>query len=160
AFVDEWLSGRAKRAEAKAVRAAEPAAPPDAQAQARRVEKREGRIESGLAQLETWLADMVSQGLAAARAQSPQDWAQMAARLVDAQAPGLARRVRDLGDLAVSGADWQSDLLVGVARLQLLIDAYRGLDRLPAALAAEVRTIVGWSQPQDALLEREGVRDQ
>jgi hypothetical protein len=124
------------------------------------VEKREGRIESGLAQLETWLADMVAQGLATARAQSPHYWAQMAARLVDAQAPGLARRVRDLADLAVSGADWQSDLLAGVARLQLLIDAYRGLDRLPAALAAEVRTLVGWSQPQDALLEREGVRDQ
>jgi hypothetical protein len=160
AFVEEWLSGRAQRAEAKAARAASPAAAPDPQAQARRVEKREGRIESGLAQLETWLADMVSQGLAAARTQPPQYWSQMGARLVDAQAPGLARRVRDLGDLAVSGAEWQSDLLVGIARLQLLIDAYRRLDRLPPGLAAEVRTIVGWSQPQDALLEREGVRDE
>lgn len=160
AFVNEWLSGRARRAEAKATRAAAPESPPDPQAQARRVEKREGRIETGLAQLETWLADMISQGLASARTQPPQYWAQMAARLVDAQAPGLARRVRDLGDLAVSGSDWQSELLVGSARLQLLIEAYRGLDRLPASLAAEVRTLVGWSQPQDALLEREGARDQ
>src|SRR5690348_14248275 len=84
-----------RRDEAKAARAAAPEKPPDPQAQARRVEKREGRIESGLAQLEAWLADLVSQGLVAARTQPPQYWAQMAARLVDAQAPGVARRVRD-----------------------------------------------------------------
>jgi len=159
-FVTEWLAGRAKRAEVKAARAAAPERLPDAEAQGRRVEKRSGRIDSGLAQLETWLADMVSQGLAAARAQPPSYWAQMGARLVDAQAPGLARRVRDLGDLAVSGADWQADLLAGVARLQLLIDAYRKLDRIPAPLAAEVRTLIGWTQQQEVLLEREGVRGQ
>jgi SWIM zinc finger len=159
-FVEEWQTGRAKRAETKATRAAAPEKPPDPQAQARRVEKREGRIDSGLAQLETWIADLVAQGLAAARTQPPQYWAQMAARLVDAQAPGLARRVRDLGDVAVSGVDWQSELLAGLARLQLLIDSYRKLDRLPAALAAEVRTLIGWSQQQDALLERQGVRGQ
>ena len=159
-FVEEWQTGRAKRAEAKATRAAAPEKPPDPQAQSRRVEKREGRIDSGLAQLETWLADLVAQGLATARTQPPQYWAQMAARLVDAQAPGLARRVRDLGDVAVSGAEWQSDLLVGLARLQLLIDAYRKLDRLPPELVAEVRTLVGWSQQQDTLLERQGVREQ
>ena len=157
-FVEEWQNGRTKRAEAKAARAAAPEKPPDPQAQARRIEKREGRIDSGLAQLEVWLADLVAQGLATARTQSPQYWSQMAARLVDAQAPGLARRVRDLGDVAVSGADWQSELLAGLARLQLLIDAYRKLDRLPAALAAEVRTLIGWTQQQDTVLEREGVR--
>ena len=159
-FVEEWQTGRTRRAEAKATRVAAPEKPPDPQAQARRVEKREGRIDSGLAQLETWVADLVAQGLAAARAQPPQYWGQMAARLVDAQAPGLARRIRDLGDAAVSGADWQSELLAGLARLQLLIDSYRKLDRLPAALAAEVRTLIGWSQQQDALLERQGIRGQ
>ena len=159
-FVEEWMAGRAKRAETKAARASAPEKAPDVEAQARRAEKRTGRIESGLEQLEAWLADMVSQGLAAARVQPTQYWAQMAARLIDEQAPGLARRVRDLGDLALSGADWQSDLLAGLARLQLLIDAYRKLDRLPPALAAEVRTLVGWSQQQDALLEREGLREQ
>jgi hypothetical protein len=157
-FVEEWQSGRVKRAEAKVARAAAPEKPPDPEAQARRVEKREGRIDSGLTQLEVWLADLVAQGLATARSQSPQYWAQMAARLVDAQAPGLARRVRDLGDLAVSGTDWQSELLAGLARLQLLIDSYRKLDRLSPALAAEVRAQIGWTQQQDALLEREGVR--
>src|SRR5689334_22440648 len=82
AFVEEWAAGRAKRAEAKVTRAAAPEKPPDPEAQARRTEKREGRVDVGLAQLEDWLADIVKQGLATARAQSPQFWSQMAARLI------------------------------------------------------------------------------
>lgn len=159
AFVEEWAAGRAKRAEAKVARAATADKQPDAEAQARRVEKRESRVEAGLVQLEGWLADIVAQGLATARSQSPQFWSQMAARLVDAQAPGLARRVGELSELAVSGEDWQSRLLAGMARLQLLIDAYRRIEKLPAAFAAEVRTLVGWTQAQETLLQRPGVRD-
>jgi hypothetical protein len=123
------------------------------------VEKRESRIEGGLAQLESWLADMIAQGLAVARTQPPQFWSQMAARLVDAQAPGLARRVYALSQLAVLREDWQSQLLAAMARVQLLIDAYRRIEKLSPALAAEVRTQVGWTQPQETLLARPGVRD-
>ncbi len=159
AFLEEWAAGRAKRAEAKVARAATADKPPDAEAQARRIEKRESRVEAGLVQLESWLADIVAQGLASARVQPPQFWSQMAARLVDAQAPGLARRVGELSELAVSGEDWQARLLAGLARLQLLIDAYRRIEKLPAALAAEVRTQVGWTQAQETLLQRPGIRD-
>jgi hypothetical protein len=158
-FVQEWAASRAKRAEAKAARASSPEKPPDTQAQAKRAEKREARIETGLAQLEEWLADILKQGLAAARTLPPQFWSQMAARLIDTQAPGLARRVRELSDLAVSGDEWQSRLLASLARLQLLIDAYRRLDSLPPSIAAETRSLVGWTQSQDTLLQHEGLRD-
>ncbi|HKE92861.1 MAG TPA: SWIM zinc finger family protein, partial [Povalibacter sp.] len=159
AFVEEWSANRAKRAEAKQARETTAETAPDPEAKARRVEKRENRIAAGLDPLETWLADIIRQGLAAARSQSNTFWSQMAARLVDAQAPGLARRVRELGDTAVASSDWQSRLLADIARLQLLIDAYRNLEQLPAGLAADVRTLVGWTQEQDAVREREGVRD-
>jgi len=160
AYVQEWIDARAKRADAKVARTAAEEKAPDPAAQARRVEKREARVEAGLQQLESWLADIVAGGLAAARAQPAQFWSQMAARLVDAQAPGLARRVGSLSALAVSGEDWQSRLLAGMARVQLLIDAFRQIDKLSPALAAEVRTQIGWTQPQEALLSKEGVRDQ
>lgn len=163
AFVDEWAASRAKRAEVKAAKS-EPATPEELEAQAKRAEKRqekrESRIDAGLAQLESWLADLLTQGLAAARGQPPSFWNQMSARLVDAQAPGLARRVRDLESLALSTADWQERLLAGLARLQLIVDAYRRIDALPPALAAELRTTVGWTQNQDALRERDGLHDQ
>jgi hypothetical protein len=159
AFVEEWIAGRVKRAEAKVTRATEPEKPLDPEARGRRADRRESRIEDGLNQLEGWLSDIVAQGLASARAQPQQFWSQMAARLVDAQAPGLARTVQGLSELATSGENWQSRLLAGMARLQLLIDAYRRIERLPAPLAAEVRTQVGWTQAQETLLERPGVRD-
>jgi len=159
-FVDEWAGNRAKRAEAKQQREAQGAsAEPDPQAKTKRIEKRENRIGAGLEQLQTWIADIVGQGLAAVRGQGAAVWSQMAARLVDAQAPGLARRVRDLGDRAIASADWQSELLAGLARLQLLIEAYGKLAELPPDLAAEVRTRIGWTQDQDELRQREGVRD-
>jgi hypothetical protein len=159
-FVEEWAGNRAKRAEAKQQRdATGPSAEPDPQARAKRIEKRENRIGAGLEQLQTWIADLVGQGLAAVRGQGAAVWSQMAARLVDAQAPGLARRVRDLGDRAIASPDWQSELLAGLARLQLLIEAYGKLADLPQDLAAEVRTRIGWTQDQDELREREGVRD-
>jgi hypothetical protein len=159
-FVAEWAGNRAQRAEAKQQKEAQGAsAEPDPQAKAKRIEKRENRINAGLEQLQTWIADLVGQGLAAVRGQGVAVWSQMAARLVDAQAPGLARRVRELGDRAIASADWQSELLAGLARLQLLIEAYGKLADLPPDLAAEVRTRIGWTQDQEELRQREGVRD-
>jgi hypothetical protein len=161
-FVNEWSANRARRAEAKQAKAAAADKEVDKEAHkvalAKRIEKRETRIGDGLAQLETWLADIVADGLAATRAQGDAFWEKMAARLVDAQAPGLARRVRELSGAAAS-REWQTELLAGMARLQLLIDGYRALDRLPAPLAAEVRSLIGWTQDQEQLRQREGVRD-
>jgi hypothetical protein len=155
-FVTEWSGNRAKRVEAKQSKAA--AATPDPQAQAKRAEKREARVQAGIEQLEAWLSDIVSQGLAAARTQPLSFWTQMAARQVDAQASGLARRIRALGDIA-TGPQWQRELLTELARLQLLVDAYRNLERLPPPLAAEVRQLIGWSQDQETVRSSEGVRD-
>ena len=157
AWVSEWSGNRAKRTEARETKAGTTATG-DPQAQAKRAEKRESRVQAGIEQLETWLSDIVARGLAAARSQPVSFWTQMAARQVDAQAPGLARRVRALGDVA-AGPQWQTRLLSGLARLQLLLDAYRNLERLPAPLAAEVRQLIGWSQDQEAVRGSEPVRD-
>jgi hypothetical protein len=159
AFVAEWQAERLKRAAARAAKQAAAAeTAPDDEARAKRIARRESRVEEGLELLDSWLCDLIGQGLAAARTQPPGVWTQMAARLVDAQAPGLGQRVRNLGEVALSSPDWQSELLVRLARLQLLADAYRRIDRLPQPLADEVRTLIGWTQPQEALLVREGLR--
>jgi hypothetical protein len=50
-------------------------------------------------------------------------------------------------------------MLERLGRLYLLLDAFGRLESLPAELQEEVRTQVGWSQDQDALLKVEGVRD-
>lgn len=160
-WVEEWLAGRAKRADARAARESQPdSAPVDAEAQVRRKEKRESRIALGLEQLQAWMADIMTQGLANARTQPSSFWTQMASRLVDAQAPGLANRVRDMAAAVLSEECWSERLLGALARMQLLLDAYKRMESLPPPLAAEVRTLVGWTQKQDELLAQSGTRDQ
>jgi hypothetical protein len=157
-FASAWQAEREKRAADRAARQAAPEKPPDPKKQAKTAAKREARVEEGLDLLDAWLGDVLGQGLASMRAQPDTYWTQLAARLIDCQAPGLARRVRELGDTAVSSPDWQEQLVIGLGRLRLLVDACRRLADLPPGLAAEVRTQVGWTQPQNELLSRASVR--
>ncbi|WP_301252907.1 SWIM zinc finger family protein, partial [Streptomyces somaliensis] len=94
-------------------------------------------------ELEQRLADLVRGGLAAAGRAGYGLWEETARRMVDAQAPGLAGRVRELGAIPGSGAGWPVRLLEESALTHLLDRAWLGVDRLPGPLAATVRTRVG-----------------
>jgi hypothetical protein len=101
--------------------------------------RRAGRITAGLAELDRWLADQIRGGLAGAAGLGPAHWEAMAARLVDAQAPGAARLVRNLplylGD--------PQRLLTELGLLRLLAAGFARLEGLPPELAAIVRLRVG-----------------
>ena len=84
----------------------------------------------------------------------------MAARLIDAQAPGLATQVTALGGIAAAGGDWAEQLTQAVGRLYLLVEAYGRLETLSPALQQEVRTLVGWYQSRDEVLAGAAIRDQ
>jgi hypothetical protein len=92
-WVTKWLASRSQRAESRE------SAVVDEVARAKRVEQRASRISQGLDELELWLRDLVQQGLASSPSRGFEFWDRPAARLVDAQAPGAARRVRDLATL-------------------------------------------------------------
>ncbi|MEU9855967.1 SWIM zinc finger family protein [Streptomyces sp. NPDC047974] len=126
-----------------APRPAPGAAPADPEAARRRAERRAARVTAGAEELERRLTDLVRGGLAAAGRQGYGLWEETAARMVDAQAPGLAARVRELGAIPGSGPDWPVRLLEESALAHLLDRAWLAADRLPAALAATVRTRVG-----------------
>jgi hypothetical protein len=115
---------------------------PDQSAQ-RRAETRRQRILEGLDVLERWMCDIVGNGMAGLELQPHAFWEQQAARLVDAQAPGLAGRVRRLAGIPRSGAGWPERLLGELGRLELLIHAFRRLDDLDPALQHDVRQLVG-----------------
>jgi hypothetical protein len=156
-WVSQWRDQRAQRAKPKP---AKRAAASDSNAQARRAKARDRKVQAGLAALERWLRDWVRAGLANAPGQPYQFWDTPAKRMVDAQAPGLARLVRELAGSAASGAGWQERLLERLARLHLLLAAYRQLESLPSETQADVRSAIGWTQDQDELLKQDGVRDQ
>ncbi|MGW0860615.1 SWIM zinc finger family protein [Streptomyces sp. NPDC002690] len=120
-----------------------PAAPADAEAARKRAARRADRITDGARELEDRLADLLSSGLAVSDQSGGDRWEETAARMVDAQAPGLAARVRELGALASSGPGWPARMLEECGLLHLLNTAWLHRDRLPPPLSATVRTRVG-----------------
>jgi hypothetical protein len=159
-WVSEWIVGRAEKEEKKVERAKATAEKPvDAEAQAKRAAQRDARVRDGVAACRLWLEDLIRRGLAAARSEKAGWWEQMAARMVDAQAPGLAGFIRRIPELLTSGEGWDVRALDALGRLHLLLCAAAGADQLPAELAGDVRTALGYNQPKDEVLAGSGVAD-
>jgi hypothetical protein len=154
-WVEDWLAKRGAAAEKKEKRKTDAtAAPVDEEAQARRAEKRAERVDEGLAALDLWLADLVRNGLAGIADRGGEVWENQAARLVDAQAPGVAARVRRVGEIPRSAPDWGKRVLVELGRLALLTEAYRRADSLDDALRDDVRSLVGWTLRDEEVIAR------
>lgn len=165
AWVAEWLAKR-DQAAGKRAAAPAPAAPaPDAlpareSGPSRSAAAREAKVAAGVAELSRWLRDLVRQGLAEAQRHPSSFWSAAAARMVDAQAPGLARMVRDMGGTPASGEGWQSRLLEQAARLHLLLEGYGRIADLPPAQQADIRAAIGWTQTAASLAADPGaIRD-
>jgi hypothetical protein len=152
----EWATGWTVRQRSREV-----SADPETRAaqQAKRAQRREARISQGVDDLDRWLQDFVRVGLAEAAGRPWSSFEQMSARLVDAQAPGLARLVRDLGGLPHTTSRWPERMLVDLGQLALLLEAWRRLDNLPADLRAEVRAQVGINESRDDVLASPAVHD-
>ncbi len=156
-WVAEWIASRAAKQKPKVTR--DPGKPVDAVAQAKRQEARAHKVQGGIVELERWLHDIVRAGLTELASKRAVFYTDMAARLVDAQAPGLARRVRELALLRSGDPDWASTLLGELGNLQLLISAYKQIDQLPTLVATDVKRAIGWPDPTQDLLQQQGVVD-
>ncbi|RMB87855.1 SWIM zinc finger family protein [Streptomyces shenzhenensis] len=144
-WAEQWTAGRKKRAQDKRPPAegGSAAGSGDPEAARRRAERRAERITAGATELEQRLADLLRGGLASAEQAGYGLWDETAARMVDAQAPGLAARVRELGAIPASGPGWPVRLLEECALLHLLDQGWLRRDRLPDGIAATVRSRVG-----------------
>ncbi|MFE5541485.1 SWIM zinc finger family protein [Streptomyces sp. NPDC056492] len=155
--VPDWAAGWSAE---RAARAARPAAaaggPADGEGARRRAERRAARIGAGVTELEQRLEDVLRGGLAGQQQAGYGPWEETAARMVDAQAPGLAARVRELGTIPSCGPGWPARMLEEGALLHLLNRGWLGLAGLPEPLAATVRSRVGLP---GAAAEGEVVRD-
>ncbi|GAA3557257.1 SWIM zinc finger family protein [Microlunatus spumicola] len=131
---------------------------PDTDAAAARVAERRAKVTAGLEELDRWLHDQVRTGLSVWERRAWTHVEGVAARMVDAQAPGVAGMLRGLPGLLARDA-WPEHLLGALAGLHLLVVAHRGLDRLPDDLAATVRARVGYPVAKAAVLARPGLVD-
>lgn len=124
----------------------------------RRADERAQRVAGGLVELEEWLRDQVRVGLAASASAAGQADA-IAARMVDAQAPGVAGVLRGLPAIPASGDGWPARLLGEYARLHLLARAHERLAALPPGLAAVVRSRVGYTTSRQEVLALPAITD-
>jgi hypothetical protein len=167
-YAREWRDSRAARAQKRGqgpVVAGPVVAGPvvagrrDQAAAARRAEQRARRVAAGVAELQTWLRDQVRSGLSGAQAGGYQLTEPVAARMVDAQAPGLASTLRALSAIPATGDGWPGRLLAEYAQLHLLTRAYDHIETLPPGLAAVVRSRVGYTTSREEVLALPAVCD-
>lgn len=160
AWVADWLASRQQRAEKQEAKIVEKRnAAPDPQTTARHKEARHQRMTGGLEELERWLNDQLRQGLAQLPGQAA-IWDELARRMIDAQLPGLASRLRRIGAQVGRNEAWPGHVLGGLGQLRVLIDAFRRLDSLPPAIQQDIRSALGISIDRDSVLaDGERLRD-
>jgi hypothetical protein len=162
-WVADWLAKRHTREEkhtAETTLSPEEAAAKEQAREkdkAKRAEKREKLVADGIDGLNLWLDDLMRNGLAAVETQPESFWEVQAARMTDAQAPGIAGRLRTMATLPGSTSDWPDKLLGELGRVALMTKAFARLDELDPALHEDVRHLVGWNY-SNADLETQGER--
>ncbi|MGB0744595.1 MAG: SWIM zinc finger family protein [Opitutales bacterium] len=160
-WVSEWLKTREANEKKAETRAANRATdkPKDEKAVAQRQAKKTARIEEGVRQLQQVLLDLASNGIGREEICQQRYWDELARRMVDAQAPGLAGYLRRLGDLPNSQLDWESRLLHELGNLYLLAGNYTRIEDHPEPMREELRQLVGLTTDKDTILAQSGVSD-
>jgi hypothetical protein len=131
----------------------------DPEAAARRAALRTERVAAGLDELDRWLHDHLRAGLAGLEHAGYAEIDRMAARMVDAQAPGVANLLRAI-PAELAGPGWPGRVLEQFAALHLLIQAHRRLTELPPDLQATVRSRVGYPVAKETVRAKPGIADQ
>ncbi|MEM9983458.1 MAG: SWIM zinc finger family protein [Bacteroidota bacterium] len=130
-------------------------AKPPAKAQSARSEERLAarlaNIQGGLIELDHWLQDLAQRGLADLVQQSETSWQRLIARMVDAQAPGIANRLTEL-QLETKQAASTAKLIDQVGQIHLLSRAMRQYSELPSGLRDELFQQVGINLRKEEVL--------
>jgi SWIM zinc finger len=130
----------------------------DPDAAAKRAAARAERVSRGLDELDQWLCDQIRGGIAGLNRVGYAHFDAIAARMVDAQAPGLAGMLRTI-PAEFANVGWPGRVLEQLGTLHLLIQAHRRLDELPADLATTVRARIGYPVSKSEVLALPGVVD-
>ena len=148
-YVQEWLDKRRARAE-KASQPAKTLSVEEEQqryeAKTKRASERDVFIQSGISELHLWLKDLVRLGLLELPNKPPTFFSSMAAKMVDAKAPGLASWVKALQNLPYHDTEkWQEEAMEILGKLYLLIQAYQRKADLAPEMQATLKSLIGWN---------------
>lgn len=120
-------------------------------------------VQAGVAELDLWLKDLIRIGIMELPNKPLSEFEKVAARMVDAKAPGLAGWVKSLSRLNFEDqTEWQSEALGIISKLFLLIRTFQNFDNLSPLWQTSIKNLVGWNQSSKELLanpEAETVKD-
>lgn len=156
AWVSEWITKRNERQEKQAVQKEKPV---DEAAQAKRRQAREQKVSDGIEEVLQWIKDIIRNGIISMPEKGSGWFENMARRMVDAQAPGLAGMIRNLGEINFYRDGWQSEFMDQLLRLYLVTTGFKNNDNLPVLLQQDIRTWIGFTQNQEELKEQPGITD-
>lgn len=163
AFVSEWLAKRLERFEKKQQKAEVEHSPEQAAKAAaaadRRAESRLDRRAEGLADLQRWMADLLRSGLGQAPVTDADFWKSRARRLVDAQLPGLARRLQRCYEHTIRRSDWPQAVLREFGLLTLAIEGAARISSMDAGQRADLERALGVAQGQDQIDTQAALED-
>lgn len=157
-WVTTWLSKREEKAEKKEQKAKSDT-PVDEAAQAKRQASRHQKVIDGIEDLQIWMKDLLRNGLLNVPERAYSLFDTIARRMVDAQAPGLAGRLRTIQGINFYDENWKFELTDKLSKLYLLAESYKNLDKLPEEWQTEIRTQAGYPQAKEEVLAGEPVAD-
>lgn len=146
--VEEWLGKRQERAETKAQKADKPV---DEAAQQKRVLQREKKVEEGLEELSLWMKDIVRTGIQSIPQNHYNVFRNITARMVDAQAGGIAGMLRNMEELNYYEDGWEQTFMRHFSKIYFLAEAYKNREKLTPEWQHELRTLIGWSTSKEEL---------
>lgn len=156
AWVTEWISKRVEKEEKKTVKKEGPV---DEAAGAKRLEAREQKVADGIEELLLWIKDVIRNGIINLPDKPSTFWEGTARRMIDAQAPGLAGMVRNLGNTNFFREGWHSTFLESLLNIYLVAKGYHQKETLDPVVVQDLRNWIGFTVNQDALKEQPGVLD-
>ncbi len=171
-WVSSWLKAQAKRAgetaspgknshnpEAIGGASAASVSVVDSAAKKKREAARTASVIAGLDELDVWLTDLVKRGLGTLTSETSRVWDERARRMIDAKAPGAARRLRLIESIPLTSDNWSVCLLDKIAELHAIVEGFQRIDSLPESVQEDLRAVVGFTVDQASLRARSGVRD-
>ena len=161
-WVTAWLSQREARVEKAIEKSLEAATKPvDEEKQKKTHDARHQKILDGIEELQLWIKDIIRNGFLNIPESSYHNFYQpMQKRMVDAQANGLSYLVNAIGNINFYTPTWTQELLQQLTHIYLLSQSYKNIANLPESWQHEIRTLIGYPQAKETLLQQPIIIDE
>lgn len=156
AWVNDWISKRTEK-EVKKTESSEK--PIDEAAQAKRQEARIKKVTEGIQEVLVWIKDIIRNGILNMPDKDADYWDNMARRMVDSQATGLAAMIKELSKTKYWEEGWQSKFMDRLIRLYTVAEGYKNLSTINETLQHDVLREIGFTTSQEELKKQDGTKD-